>query len=213
MLACLSLKGGYSRETSSYSFSVNFLYDKFSVSYGLTHHTYLGSTHKLGLTIASGDFTLQEINYNKNLARRSLPEKKKKININNCVFEELMESNLFSNEIAERIIKYRDTIGPVSEKGLLQIGITKKEFESIQEYISGLAVEPDLINEKESANTGTKTHRAKIKKGYDVDTRKLLFQRSFRKEHKRRYRVKNMRACKEQPQRRPYSQNKRITGH
>jgi hypothetical protein len=177
MLTCLSLKGGYSRETSSYSFSVNFLYDKFSVSYGMTYHTYLGPTHKLGLTIASGDITFQEINYNKNLARHRLPEKKKRININNCQLEELMESNLFPNEITERIMKYRDTIGPISEKGIIQIGITKKELESIREYISGLAGESESITEKKSANTVPKTNKVKIKIGYDIDTRKLLFQR------------------------------------
>jgi hypothetical protein len=177
MLTYLSLKGGYSRETSSYSFSVNFLYDKFSVSYGMAHHTYLGPTHKLGLTIASGDITFQEINYNKTLARHSIPEKKKKININNCLPEELKESDLFPNEIAERIMKYRDTIGPISEKGLIQIGITKKELENIREYISGLVEESESITEKKSINATAKTYRAKIKAGYDIDTRKLLFQR------------------------------------
>ena len=174
MLSCLSLKGGYSRETSSYSFSLNFMYNKFSVSYGLAHHTYLGATHKLGLTIASTDFSMEEVNYNKKLARQSLPEKKKKININKCSGEELAESELFREEIAERIMKYRDTIGPLSVKALHQIGITKQEFESIKEYILGLADESAL---KEPGKPANKFRRAHERPGYDVDTRKQLFQR------------------------------------
>jgi len=38
-----------------------------------------------------------------------------------ALMKELIESNLFSEDIAERIIKYRDTIGPISEKSLIQI--------------------------------------------------------------------------------------------
>jgi hypothetical protein len=177
MLSCLSLKGGYSRETLSYSFSVNFIYKKFLVSYGLSHHTYLGSTHKLGLTVATCDLLFEELNYNKSLIRHSLPEKKKKINVNDCSFEELIESKLFSQEIAERIIKYRDTIGPISEKGLIQIGISRQELEKIQEYISGLADETIVNNETEPTKTGAKIYKARLKTGYDVDTRKLLFQK------------------------------------
>ncbi len=176
MLSCLSIKGGYSRETSTYSFSVNLVYDKFSVSYGMMHHSYLGSTHKFGLTIASGDLAFQEINYNKNLARRALPEKKKRININNCSLDEIKESNLFSSEIAERIIKYRNTMGPLSEKSLVQIGIERKELGNIREYISGLARDADYSGEKKSADTGAKFYRYK-KTGYDIDTRKLLFRK------------------------------------
>ncbi|MBN2402787.1 MAG: helix-hairpin-helix domain-containing protein [Spirochaetes bacterium] len=177
MLSCLSLKGGYSRETSSYSFSANFTYAKFMVSYGLSHHAYLGATHKLGLSIAAGDLALEEINYNKSLYRRTLPEKKKKININECSLEELTESNLFTEEIAERVIKYREIIGPINSKGLIQIGIPKNEFESIREYLSGLAPETAQDAGRRAAKAGTGSYKIKTGTGYDLDTRKLLFQK------------------------------------
>jgi hypothetical protein len=177
LLKCLSLKGGYSRETSSYSFAVIFLYDKFSVSYGLSHHTYLGSTHKLGLTVSTGEFGFEEVSYNKSLFRVSLPEKKKKININESSIEELMDSGLFSKEIPERIIKYREIIGPVTEKGLVQIGITENELKDLKKYISGISNEPELKVLSEKHKVVADKHKNKQKKGYDIDTRKSLFQK------------------------------------
>ncbi len=177
LLSCLSLKGGYSRETSSYSFSVIIMYGKFSLAYGLSHQTYLGSTHKIGLTLASDDFLFEEVNYNKNLYRRTLPEKKKNINVNESSYEELMDSGLFAKEIAERIIKYRDIIGPVTEKSLVQIGITEKELNELRENIRGLAVESATSDKPKIYKTYNNINKNKPKTGYDIDTRKSLFQK------------------------------------
>lgn len=177
MLPCLSLKGGYSRETSSYSFAVNLIYRKLSVSYGLSHHTYLGSTHKIGVTISNSDLVLKEINYNKSLRKKSLPEDRKRINVNECTYEELLDSNIFPKEIAHRIIKYRDSIGLISEKSLIQIGVNEKELKGLREFILGLAEEQSLTNEPETRRPSMRINKNKTKPGYDIDTRKLLFRK------------------------------------
>ncbi len=175
VLPILSLKGGYSRETSSYSFSLSFIFRKLTVAYGMSYHTYLGATHKLGVTMASADYSLEEVDYRKKLRR--LPMKKKKININTCTMEMLTGSGLFSREIAERIIRYRNTIGPLDMKSLIQIGVSEKEFKINRKYITGLAGNTRVIDNTGKEGSQARPYKSHQRKGYDVDTRKQLFKR------------------------------------
>lgn len=167
LLPFISLKGGYSRETSSYSASVNILYDHLSVSYGLSYHSYLGATHRIGVSVAERPVLFQQVSYKNKIERKNTPEKKK-ININECSYEELAASGLFTGEIAERIIKYRSIIGPVTEKGLIQIGLTDEELKKLRNYIEEPAEEPA---------SEMKTAHIKYRKKYTNETKKLLFSR------------------------------------
>lgn len=182
MLSNLSIKAGYSRETSSYSMAVNLIYSHLTASYGVSYHAYLGSTHKLGITLSSQMLQYDRVNYNKKLYRQVLPERFKTIQINNSSPEELEESNLFSKEIAERIIKYRNVIGPVSYKGLIQIGMAEKELKDRKKYIKGLA--DDFVPKDENDFPAKIKNRARNKRKThtrDLDTRKLLFQKLLEK--------------------------------
>ncbi|MBN2040091.1 MAG: hypothetical protein JW864_08630 [Spirochaetes bacterium] len=175
MLSNLNLKAGYSRETSSYSMAVNFIFRHLIASYGLSYHSYLGSTHKLGITLSSELFRYEKVNYNKKLYRHIFPERFKTVYVNSSTLEELEESNLFSGETAERIIKYRKIIGPVSRKGLIQIGMHEKEIKEKIKYIKGLA--DDSKTENNKTRKKRSHYRTKNKKITDIDTRKLLFQK------------------------------------
>ncbi len=175
LLSSLCVKAGYSKETSSYAASIIFQYNRFNISYGLNHHPYLGLTHKLGLTINSVNLPFEQVNYNKRLFKKSLPEVKKKININKCSLDELNDAELFSNSIAERIIKYRKLIGPINKKALLQIGVAHKELKRIEDNITGLA--PDAGKKEKIKKKKFYKYKRTTRKGFDIDTRKILFQK------------------------------------
>lgn len=172
LLPALSLKGGYSRETSSYSASVNILYEYLSVSYGLSYHSYLGATHRIGISVTERPLPFQQVNYNNKLYKKSLPPKKEKIHINECTLEELTGTGIVKEEIAERIIKYREVIGPIGEKGLIQIGLTNEEVNKLKYYIKGLVRETNATDAEEK-----KSKQKKYVKKIDNETKKLLFRK------------------------------------
>lgn len=175
VLPVLSLKSGYSKETSSYSFSLSLICRKLTVAYGMSYHTYLGATHKLGVTIASMDYSLEQVEYKKRLRR--LPVKKKRININTCTMEMLIESGLFSPGTAERIMRYRNTLGPLSRKSLIQLGFSEKEFKVNRNYITGLTESPRASDYTLKEDSRSKTYEWHKRKGYSIDTRKQLFKK------------------------------------
>lgn len=176
LLPFLNLKAGYSRETSSFAASVIILYKNITVSYGLNHHTYLGLTHKFGIILSGDPLELEQVNYNKNIFRERLPEPDKKININKCATDELLEAAIFSETIAERIIKYREIIGPINRDALIKIGVESGELKKIESRLTGFIDAPEADR---TARSGRKTvitfeHG---KKFINMDLRKLLFQK------------------------------------
>lgn len=174
----LCLKAGYCREISTYSAAFIFLYQKTRVSYGLRHHSYLGLTHTIGVTVTSIPLIFEQVNYNKKLFRQNLPQKRQKVNIKYCNLEELTEIPVLTKVSAERIIKYRDIIGPVSRKSLYQIGLSEKKINQLLDYISGLS--PVTVEEKEDKNEKAfKTYKYSKKdyRDYKINLRKKLFQK------------------------------------
>ena len=169
----LCLKAGYCREISTYSAAFIFLYQNTRVSYGLRHHSYLGLTHIIGVTVTSVPLVFEQVNYNKKLFRRHLPKKRRKVNIKYCELEELTEIPVLSHAEAERIIKYRNIIGPVSRKSLFQIGLSEKEIDQLHDYISGLS--PDIVEVKEDKQKrAAKTFKYKKRnyRDYKINLRK-----------------------------------------
>jgi hypothetical protein len=116
------------------------------------------------------------VNYNKGLFREKFPEPEKKININKCTREELLDASLFPEIITERIIKYRDIMGPVNRDALVKIGIASNELKEIEGNLTG------FIDETEESRTkpgGKKiiTNNKQYNKFLDLDDRKILFQK------------------------------------
>lgn len=176
LLPFLNMRAGYSRETSSYSAAVIIRYKHLMVSYGLSHHSYLGLTHKLGITLSgNASLSFEPVNYNKRLISETLPAGFKRIDINNCTFDELIDSEIFPEIICERIIKYRKLIGPVTEKALIQIGLTPAEVNSAGEKIKGLAKEGhENYPDNKEKNEGKKT---RSKRFISIENRQILFKR------------------------------------
>lgn len=82
-----------------------------------------------------------------------------------------MYVNALPELIAERIINYRTIIGPITQKGLLQIGLSQKEITQIKSFIKGLAAESEKTPSKDN-----KSKRKTYKGIYTLDQRKMLFQ-------------------------------------
>ena len=143
LLEYLSFSGGYSRETQSWGASLSLVIKNLLVVYGLRYHTYLGVTHSFGVTVTDRRLTYERLKYATRPFERHLPaESGKKVAINRCSLEELKGLPSLPPHIAERIIRYRQLIGPVSRDSLLQIGLSEKEVAALEPCLVGLADHP-----------------------------------------------------------------------
>lgn len=174
LLQSLNLRTGYSRETSTYAASFMFIYRMITVSYGLRHHSFLGSTHCLGVSLSTGALSLERIAYRTRLPAWRSSDRIKKIDINACSLDDLKRIPSLSDVIAQRIIKYRSVIGPVSRKTLLQVGMSSKEARSLQRYVSGFA--SDSV-EKQYLQTGRSQRGRKKYRRVPLKKRRELFRR------------------------------------
>jgi hypothetical protein len=147
LLSFFRVKGGYSRETCSYSAAVSVKYSRFSLSYGFRYHSYLRATHSIGLTLSTEKRPYEGMNY-LTLKREKKQKPVKKIDIRNCSFEELKKVPAVSDIIANRIIKYRKMIGPVTEKALVQVGMPAEDIREFRGYIYGLEESGDYRKKK-----------------------------------------------------------------
>lgn len=160
-----SVKGGYCRENSSFAASFGILAHNFFISYGLRYHPYLGYTHSVGLTYTPAP-QIETLNYGKPLFSSA----EKKINIKTAAISDLKNINGLSEKSAARIISYREKIGPVTEKSLMQIGLTNEEIEIFEDNIYGL--------ERASRNKeGSKDYRKFKKRPPRSERIKLKFRR------------------------------------
>jgi len=138
LLKFLSIKLGYSKETTSYSASFSFVYKYTFFSYSFKFHPHLGITHSIGVTLASRHIQFNNLEYINRFKKRSRNSDITRININNCSLNELKKIPAIKENIAVRIIKYREIIGPVSKKSLIQIGLKQREVNNLLEYVYGL---------------------------------------------------------------------------
>jgi len=148
----ITLKAGYIKENSSFSTVVGILADTLFISYGLKYHPFLGYSHSIGIsyTIGSG---IESLDYKKPLFATN----REKININRASLDELKAMNL-SDVSAERIILYREKIGPITDKALVQIGLTSDEIKIIRANVYGI--------ERASANKDGDTEPKKDSKKF-----------------------------------------------
>ena len=161
ILPFLSASLGYGRETMTWAGSLSAQVKNVSVSYGMRQHPYLGATHIVGVTLRANNTPLPSIKYS---AREETIDETpfEKVDINSCTDDEIMEIPGINEMYAVRIIRYREMIGPVSEKALAQLGFSAREIVRLQRYIYGLANE--TIRSRENAQSKTKTNSYALKK-------------------------------------------------
>jgi DNA uptake protein ComE-like DNA-binding protein len=142
----LTLKAGYIKENSSFAATIGILADTLFISYGLRYHPFLGYSHSIGIsyTIGSG---IESLDYKKSL----FATEREKININRASLDELKAIDGLSDVSAERIILYREKIGPVTDKALVQIGLTSDEIKIIRANTYG--IERVSVNKDGDTNT------------------------------------------------------------
>ncbi len=148
-----SVSGGYCRENSSLAASFTVSASGFFVSYGLRYHPYLGYSHSLGITCAP-DRSVETLDYSRPLFRSS----RKRINVKTASIEDFKEIEGLTPRSAERIVLYREKIGPVNEKALVQIGMTGDEIKSFESGVYGL--------ERSVQKTGSEKLKGKVFKKY-----------------------------------------------
>jgi hypothetical protein len=179
LLPFLGFRAGYSRETSSWAASVTILHRYILASYSMRYHSLLGATHSMTVTFSTRGLTLEEIQYTsigKRRARLDPPEKC--IDINNAPPEELLSIPGLREDIVERIMKYREALGPLSPKALVQIGLSEREAEALQDYACGLVGDKERRNHAERFEGGTGRNRAGgTFRAESIDRRREVFQK------------------------------------
>ena len=138
ILKYFSIKAGYAREAATYSAALSFIYRYISISYGLKYHPHLGFTHSVGVTLTMEDMNIDSLTYGSFLSQIREFQKKQKSDVNSCSMEQLRSVPGIGHRYAERIMKYRKDIGPLSRKSLIQIGMTEREIDSLMAHITGL---------------------------------------------------------------------------
>ncbi len=176
LLKWLSVSGGYSRETNTLAGSVNILVNGIAASYGLRYHSYLGTTHGFSVTLRYNAPALEEISYSKPLK----PPCNEPINLAHCNKEDLARAGI-DELIAERIVKYRETIGPLSKKSLIQMGLSSKEYRRLSHCFLNLS-DDEIVSRKEEPKKKRVSKKNVFKKNpkpvlpyRNAETRKLLF--------------------------------------
>jgi len=153
----LYMRGGYSPEDTRFAASVTILIKKLNLTYSLSAHPYLGYTHSFGITISSSS-DIETIRYN----NPSIINRHSKININSAPAEDLKKIPGLCSLSAERIILYREKIGPVSEKGLLQIGLSNDEIAYVRKNCYGFVRDSDLKNNENTTVATPKKRKTYI---------------------------------------------------
>ena len=138
ILKYFSIKAGYAREAATYSAALSFIYKHISVSYGLKYHPHLGFTHSAGITLSMEDMNIDSLTYGSILSRIHEIQNRQKTDINGCSMDQLASVPGLGQQHAERIMKYRKDIGPLSRKSLIQIGLSEMEIDRLVPYITGL---------------------------------------------------------------------------
>ncbi|TAL37886.1 MAG: hypothetical protein EPN93_05295 [Spirochaetes bacterium] len=161
LMRSLSFRAGYSRETSSFAFAATLSLSGLLVSYGAAFHAYLGTTHVVSLTFASGDPGFEHMHYLSPIAHSLEKGSRARINIVTCTPEELGTVPLTSPELAARIVKYRGIIGPVSRKAMVQMGASGRVLDSLLAHVYGLVPdhETGADGEKRARTFFKRTHQ------------------------------------------------------
>ncbi|MBN2161009.1 MAG: helix-hairpin-helix domain-containing protein [Spirochaetes bacterium] len=139
LLKYLSIRVGYAREAATCSAAFSIMYRYIAASYGIKYHPHLGITHSVSVTLSPFDMNIESLAYGKLFARTGSSGKYRPVDINSCGYEALAEIPGLDRQFADRIMKYRATIGPLSRKSLIQIGMTEKEADRLAERVTGIA--------------------------------------------------------------------------
>ena len=144
ILPSFSVSSGYARETSTYAVCANLLVKNITVTYGFNYHAYLGMTHRVGIVLSSAPVPFEPIV----MYRKKITEEIT-IDITSCSPDDIMRLSSITEDHAERIVKYRDKIAPVTERALYQLGLSKTEISEILTHCTGIVVEKNTDKEEQ----------------------------------------------------------------
>lgn len=139
LLPSLTCSAGYAPLLESYSAGFTFSWLHMQATYSFSHHTYLGNTHAFGVTMYTGSFRYTPIPPARKPEDDMHPLPPVVLDIRECGAEELAALSVIDDVYCRRIILYRDTMGPVTEKALYQVGLTGKDISRLMPHLTGLA--------------------------------------------------------------------------
>ena len=181
LLPVLFIKGGYSREASTYAAAFSLALKNITASYGIRYHSYLGLTHSLGITSTWDGTVYESLEYYSRRGPEPPDDPGERIDINRCSADELAGIPAVSETMAARIMKYREILGPLSKKALGQLGMSDREISLLMRYAYGLAEDEKRPHDRERKKTeragAGRVTRGWGEKGVNVQARRRIFER------------------------------------
>lgn len=178
----LSVRAGYSRETSSMAAAMNVLCGNVGASYALRYHRYLGCTHTVAATLSMEALSFSPARRGALIPRRAFflfPEQK--TDINRSTIEELKAVPGMSDEMAERIMRYRSLFGPLDREALRRIGMSERETGETLPHLKGFAATESQSRPKRTEGPARRHHYDRERKSampfMRAEKRRELFQR------------------------------------
>jgi len=178
----LSVRAGHSRETSSMAAAMNVLCGSVGASYALRYHRYLGCTHTVAATLSMEALSFAPARKGALLPRRAFflfPEQK--TDINRSTIEELKAVPGMSDEMAERIMRYRSLFGPLDREALRHIGMSEREAGETLPHLRGFAAPVHHSPSRRAENPARRHHDDRERKLSSpfmrAENRRELFQR------------------------------------
>ncbi len=176
LLPFLMLRGGYSREASTYAAALSVAYDNFILSYSVRYHSFLGITHSLGFTTCYNRVKYDNIDYYGSGKKNTEDIRSERVNINTCSEDELKKIPILNDGLINRITRHREIIGPLSKKSLSQIGLTGKDIDRLMDFVFGLVEDKKEWGNKNEKKGMNKTRGGSGAKGISLDARKRIFE-------------------------------------
>ena len=143
----LALKFYYAPKHYTQGISANVTFKNISLDYSFSNHTMLGSTHRFAVSFRNYEERFRLVDYGKLSSAFFVPIYK--IDIQTCSQEDLMQIEGMSEDMASRLISYREMFGDVTKKSLIQIGFASEMVNKILSSTKNIAEEEKYKEQKE----------------------------------------------------------------
>jgi hypothetical protein len=132
---------GYSKETERYAVMSVLLLGGVRISYSFSYHPSLGVTHGAGVSWSPSSTEFTPVDSSSMSYPASGYENAVTVDITGCSADELAGVSGIPDEMAERIVRYRELFGRVSEKTLSEMGLSPSERNAVMAHAEGIISE------------------------------------------------------------------------
>ena len=167
LLKNFTLKAGYYPELLTGAAAFSLMYGNLSIDYCMRFHPHLGGTHNFGLTASTEKIRVSPLVYRNRFSGISGISRSGTLDINSCSEDEIRSIVVLEKVHAERIIKYRNIFGEITENSLRQIGMSREDIKRLSVYIEPVK-EKEEFKKPAARESRAEARRRKMKELFDA---------------------------------------------